>query len=232
MGLCVTITPINFIDPSGLRYVSLRAYLDGWVGWDIGWDPTTKTASLDTGVTFFEGDGKGSFIGNDNRMYIWIDDSSGRDDTSIFFLPGNDTVKDEGWMITAAAVGGVIVVKGAALVATAATLSKAASTEGTGYATFDQFKKAVGSAGPGRVWHHIVEKSQIAKSGFDAFKIHNTNNLINISKQVHDKISGHYNTTKFPFTNGLSVRDWLAGQDFQTQYEYGLKVLRDFGVIE
>ncbi len=36
----------------------------------------------------------------------------------------------------------------------------------------------------------------------------------------------------FPFTEGLSVRDWLAGKDFQTQYEFGLDILRNFGVIK
>jgi hypothetical protein len=30
----------------------------------------------------------------------------------------------------------------------------------------------------------------------------------------------------------MKVRDWLAGQDFQTQYEFGLKVLCDYGVMK
>lgn len=34
------------------------------------------------------------------------------------------------------------------------------------------------------------------------------------------------------FTNGMTVRDWFAGQDFQTQYEFGLNTLRQFGVIQ
>ena len=33
-------------------------------------------------------------------------------------------------------------------------------------------------------------------------------------------------------TNGLTVCDWLAGQDFNTQYEFGLSALRMFSVIE
>ena len=61
----------------------------------------------------------------------------------------------------------------------------------------------------------------------------NVNNIISVSKDVHNKITGHYNTTTFDFTaKGQSVRDWLAGNSFQFQYEYGLKVLRDFGVIK
>jgi hypothetical protein len=90
----------------------------------------------------------------------------------------------------------------------------------------------LGSPGEGNAWHHIVEQSQIKKSGFDPTQIHNTNNLIAVDKATHAKISGYYNTSTFQFTNGLKVRDWLAGQSFEAQYEFGLKVLRDFGVIK
>lgn len=44
------------------------------------------------------------------------------------------------------------------------------------------------------------------------------------------KITGYYNSI-LDFTGGLRVRDWLAGQSFQDQYEFGLDVLRKFGVI-
>jgi len=89
----------------------------------------------------------------------------------------------------------------------------------------------LGSPGEGNAWHHIVEQSQIKKSGFAPTQIHNTNNLIAVDKATHAKISGYYNTSTFQFTNCLKVRDWLAGQSFEAQYEFGLKVLRDFGVI-
>ena len=46
------------------------------------------------------------------------------------------------------------------------------------------------------------------------------------------KITGYYNTKSFRFTGGLSVRDWLAGKSYETQYNFGLDVLRKFGVIE
>jgi hypothetical protein len=114
---------------------------------------------------------------------------------------------------------------------------KSSSADGTvktgqGFNTFNDAKKAIGSAGEGKQWHHIVEQSQIQKSGFDPTQIQNTNNLIAVDKATHAKISGYYNTSTFQFTNGLKVRDWLAGQSFETQYEFGLKVLKDFGVIK
>ena len=57
-------------------------------------------------------------------------------------------------------------------------------------------------------------------------------NVIAISKKVHRKISGYY--SRIPrnnFTNGLTVRNWLSGQSYQAQYEFGMKVLKMFGGI-
>jgi hypothetical protein len=109
---------------------------------------------------------------------------------------------------------------------------KGTSSTGQGFKTFNEAKKALGSPGEGNAWHHIVEQSQIKKSGFDPTQIHNTNNLIAVDKATHAKISGYYNTKSFDFTGGLSVRDWLAGQSFEAQYEFGLNVLKKFGVIK
>jgi len=101
--------PVMFIDPSGLRYIPLRETAESY-GFKVYYDPETKTATLSTGVEFFPGDGKGTFIDSTNgKMYVWQEG----DDSSIFFLPGNDTVSDEGWIITAAAVTIVIGVKAA-----------------------------------------------------------------------------------------------------------------------
>ena len=101
-----------------------------------------------------------------------------------------------------------------------------------GYNSFKDLKNAIGSAGEGKHWHHIVEQSQIGKSGFSATKIHNTSNIFAIDATTHAKITGYYNTTTFRFTNGLSVRNWLAGQSYEYQYEFGLKILREFGAIQ
>ena len=105
-------------------------------------------------------------------------------------------------------------------------------TPNQGYSSFKSLKKAIGSAGEGNDWHHIVEQSQIKKSGFSPELIHNTDNIIAIDHATHMKITGYYNTKSFDFTNGLSVRDWLAGQSYEKQYNFGLDVLRKFGVIK
>jgi hypothetical protein len=102
--------------------------------------------------------------------------------------------------------------------------------KGIGYSSFDAFKNANGAAGKDKAWHHIVEQSQIVKSGFSSQIINNTDNLIIIDSATHAKISGYYNTKSLEFTKGLSVRDWLAGQSFEAQYNFGISVLNRFGV--
>ena len=102
-----------------------------------------------------------------------------------------------------------------------------------GFDDFDEFKDWAGKAGDGRHWHHIVEQNQIGKSGFSSTKINNTDNIINISADVHAKISGHYKTTTFKKTQGKSVRDWLAEtKTFEEQYEYGIQILKEYGVLQ
>ena len=103
---------------------------------------------------------------------------------------------------------------------------------GKGFSSFSALKNLLGSAGTGKHWHHIVEQSQIQKSGFTSEQVNNTSNVIAVDSGVHSQITGHYNSTKFDFTSGLSVRNWLAGQPFEVQFEYGMKVLQSFGVIK
>ena len=68
--------PINFIDPNGLKYVPLRATIEG-LGGSVSWDSKTGvvTISLDGGTAYaFNGDGNGNFIQGD-LMYsddVWL----------------------------------------------------------------------------------------------------------------------------------------------------------------
>ena len=57
--------------------------------------------------------------------------------------------------------------------------------------------------------------------------IQNTGNIISISKGTHRAISGYYSSIQ-PFTGGMTVRNWLAGQNFEAQYEFGLNVIQMF----
>ena len=98
------------------------------------------------------------------------------------------------------------------------------------FSSFNALKRSLGSAGKGKQWHHIVEQCQIGKSGFSKYWIQNSNNVINISNSVHSKISAHYSSKIPGLTGEKTVRDWLTGQSFQKHYEYGIKILRQFGV--
>ncbi len=87
----------------------------------------------------------------------------------------------------------------------------------------------MGNAGAGKDWYHIVEQSQIEKSGFSPQSIHNTDNIIALDHDIHMKVTGDYNSKQFDFTNGLSVREWLSGRSFEDQYNFELQVLKMFG---
>ncbi|MDI6619744.1 MAG: hypothetical protein QME45_14005 [Clostridiales bacterium] len=103
---------------------------------------------------------------------------------------------------------------------------------GKGFDNFNALKKNLGPAGEGKAWHHVVEQSQIQKSGFSPQQIHNTNNVIAVDSATHAKISGYYNSIDASLSDTMRVRDWLAGQSFETQYQFGMDVLKRFGVTK
>ena len=137
-----------------------------------------------------------------------------------------------GYGAVGGAIGALIGWGAGALIAKYGVTTAATSiTKGGGarFSSFNALKRSLGSAGRGKQWHHIVEQCQIGKSGFSKYWIQNSNNVINISNSVHSKVSAYYNSVH-RFTNGMRFRDWLSGQSFKTQYEWGIKVLRMYGV--
>jgi hypothetical protein len=97
-----------------------------------------------------------------------------------------------------------------------------------GFKSFSAFKRAMGRAGDNMEWHHIVEQHESNITKFGAEKIHNTSNLIKLSKDIHIRISGYYSSIQ-PFTSGLTVRQWVGTQDYQGQYSFGIETLNRFG---
>ena len=47
---------------------------------------------------------------------------------------------------------------------------------------------------------------------------------------VHAKISGYYSSKQF-FTGGQTVRQWLTGQSFQEQFDFGMDLLKQYGTV-
>ena len=115
--------------------------------------------------------------------------------------------------------------------ATAANTPQGTFVIGQSFSTFSAFKKHMGPAGPGMHWHHIVEQGQILKSGFNPFKVHNVNNIIRVDAVTHARITGYFNSIDPQFSSTLRVRYWLAGQSFEFQHQFGLNVLKQFGVM-
>ncbi len=100
---------------------------------------------------------------------------------------------------------------------------------GRGFNSFDAFKRAMGPAAPGMEWHHIVGQHTANVAEFGSQAVHNTANLIQIPQDVHRRISAYYSSIR-SFTGGQTVRDWLKGQSFTEQYEFGIQIMRDFGL--
>lgn len=95
-----------------------------------------------------------------------------------------------------------------------------------GFSSFRALKRALGPAGEGRQWHHIVEQSKIGQ--FGAESIQNVDNVIALPKPVHETISGFYSSKVAGLTGDKTVRQWLEGKPFQFQYEFGRETIKNF----
>lgn len=99
--------------------------------------------------------------------------------------------------------------------------AKSAAELPEGYRSFSAAKRALGSPGEGNVFDHVVEQSQIKRSGFAPEEIHNPFNMNPVSSGTN-QLKANYYSTKQGFTGGRTVRDWLNGQSFADQYEFGM----------
>ena len=95
-----------------------------------------------------------------------------------------------------------------------------------GYRSYASLTTAIGRAGDGRVWHHIVEQSMQSRGRFDPQLIQNPRNVVNISREANQQIANYYSTIpQSGFTANRTVRDWLEGQSYDEQYEFGIDIL-------
>lgn len=124
-------------------------------------------------------------------------------------------------------VGGVAEKTAAEAVVAIRAARGASQVAGQGFQSFSAAKQALGPAGPGKQWHHIVEQGGNVER-FGAEAVHNTSNLVRVDTAVHRQISGFY-SSKQPFTGGQTVRQWLRSQSFDKQMQFGLDTVRRFG---
>jgi hypothetical protein len=92
------------------------------------------------------------------------------------------------------------------------------------WGSFGGFKSAMGSAGPGKEWHHIVEQTPSNVKRFGGEALHNTENVIALDKALHTDVSRLYSSIKYNITGSfkLTVREWLRGQSYEAQRAFGL----------
>ncbi len=100
--------------------------------------------------------------------------------------------------------------------------------EQQGFKSFPAFKRAMGPAGEGQAWHHIVEQHAGNKAKFTPEQLHNTKNIIRLphgAGSIHAKISGFYSSIRPEITSSptLTVRQWLGTQTYQQQYDFGMQ---------
>jgi hypothetical protein len=97
------------------------------------------------------------------------------------------------------------------------------------WGSFSGLKNALGSAGKGKEWHHIVEQTQGNIGRFGPHALHNTQNVIPLEKELHAQISAFYSRKRFFITNSesLTVREWLSTQSFEAQRQFGLQAIEN-----
>jgi RHS repeat-associated protein len=103
-----------------------------------------------------------------------------------------------------------------------------------GYEKYRYFTNFYGPAGKDMQYHHIVEQCQqyYWRAGFDPVWIYNTENTIVLSVTDHEKVSIFYSEIHREITGtDMRVRDWLNGQSFEDQYNFGLWALKHLGLI-
>ncbi|HYO53173.1 hypothetical protein [Archangium sp.] len=96
------------------------------------------------------------------------------------------------------------------------------------WGSYSGFKRAMGSAGPGNEWHHIVEQTPGNVKQFGAQALHNTENIVPLDKNLHTRISSFYSSVRRDITGSpLTVRKWLSTQSYEAQREFGLLAIKN-----
>jgi hypothetical protein len=119
------------------------------------------------------------------------------------------------------------------------TLQELQVTEiGESFSSYDAFlkyepeellEKRFGRAGDGQQYHHIVEEA-INDGAIPASQLQSTDNIIRIPTLLHEEISAIYSRSA-PTAPNMTLRQWLKGQSYQAQYDYGLSVMRNLGIL-
>ncbi|MBN1208891.1 MAG: hypothetical protein JXB05_28795 [Myxococcaceae bacterium] len=97
------------------------------------------------------------------------------------------------------------------------------------WGSFSGLKSALGSAGRGKQWHHVVEQTESNVQRFGPHAIHNTENVIPLEEALHLRLSAFYSRKNVRITNSrdLTVRQWLSTQSYEAQRAFGLRAIEN-----
>jgi hypothetical protein len=97
------------------------------------------------------------------------------------------------------------------------------------WGSFSGLKSALGPAGEGKQWHHIVEQTPGNVGRFGPHALHNTENVIPLDTGIHKDVSRLYSAIRPGITNSrtLTVRQWLSTQSYEAQRAFGLKAIEN-----
>ncbi|MCC6230984.1 MAG: RHS repeat-associated core domain-containing protein [Phycisphaerales bacterium] len=96
----------------------------------------------------------------------------------------------------------------------------------TSWGSFDALKAALPKPPSECVYHHIVEQCQAnaGRSGFPLNRINSVGNVVVVPKTINQDIANFY-SSKPTFTGGRVLRDWLSGQTWEFQQQFGEQML-------
>ncbi|WP_164002181.1 hypothetical protein [Pyxidicoccus caerfyrddinensis] len=111
----------------------------------------------------------------------------------------------------------------------ASTSSVALPVGGRAWKSFSGFKKAMGKAGPGKQWHHIVEQTPGNVQRFGPESLHNARNVVPLDEALHTRVSAFYSSISEGITRSsrLTVRQWLSTQSYEAQRDFGLLAIEN-----
>jgi hypothetical protein len=105
----------------------------------------------------------------------------------------------------------------------------ASASGSTSWGSHSGLRSALGPAGEGKQWHHLVEQTPGNVKRFGPHALHNTENVIAVDEALHTQVSAFY-SSKRPFitgTDSMTVREWLSTQSFEAQRAFGLRALEN-----
>ena len=97
------------------------------------------------------------------------------------------------------------------------------------WGSFSGFKSAMGPAGPGKEWHHIIEQTPGNVTRFGGEALHNTENVIALDKALHGDLSTFFSSIRPGITRSatLTVRQWVSAQSYEAQRQFGLLAIEN-----